>query len=162
MNCRGNSHFWKARTDKLKHSHLSCGILHSHTIWSQSKITFTTNDIWKNKNKNIQGDSYLLKQQKMTFFDGNGWFQVKTFLWWNLDHFNIFQSIYSHFLIWPTFDLKRAYGLQKAGIKKWSFGTHQKLVSIYKLMIEKLTNILQNEIYHVKLSYLTAQKIFWT
>ena len=114
------------------------------------------------QNPIIQGDSYLLKQEEMTFFDGNGWFQVKTFLWWNLDHFNIFQSIYSHFLIWPTFDLKRAYGLQKAGIKKWSFGTHQKLVSIYKLMIEKLTNILQNEICHVKLSYLTAQKIFWT
>ena len=74
------------------------------------------------------------------FFGGNGWFQEKTFSWWNLDYLNIFQSIYNHFLIWPTFDLKTASGFQKAGIKKWSFGTHQKLVLIYKSMIEKLTN----------------------
>ena len=86
------------------------------------------------------------------FFGGNGWFQEKTFSWWNLDYLNIFQSIYNHFLIWPTFDLKTASGFQKAGIKKWSFGTHQKLVLIYKSMIEKLTNILQNEICHVQLS----------
>ena len=42
---------------------------------------------------------------------------MKTFLWWNLDYLNIFQSIYNHFLIWPTFYLKRGCGLKKAKIK---------------------------------------------
>ena len=94
----------------------------------------------------------FIETVKNDFFGGNGWFQVKIILWQILDHLNIFQLIYNHFLIWPTFDLKTASGLQKAGIKKWSFGTHQKLVLIYKSMIEKLTNILQNEICHVQLS----------
>ena len=46
---------------------------------------------------------------------------MKIILWWILDHLNIFQSIYNHFLIWPIFDLKTASGLKKAKIKIFTY-----------------------------------------
>ena len=58
---------------------------------------------------------------KNDFFGGKGWFQVKSFLWWILDHLNIFQSVYKNFLIWPTFNLKTASGLKKAEIKIFTY-----------------------------------------
>ena len=67
------------------------------------------------------GRFIFIETVKNDFFGGNGWFQVKTILWWILDHLNIFQSIYNHFLIWPTFDLKTASGLKKAKIKIFTY-----------------------------------------
>lgn len=34
----GNSHFWQAAANELKHGHLGCGILHGHTVRTQAQI----------------------------------------------------------------------------------------------------------------------------
>lgn len=34
----GNSHLGETAADELKHRHLSCGILHGHTVWTEAQI----------------------------------------------------------------------------------------------------------------------------
>merc|ERR1719270_1597442 len=45
MDCGWDCNLWKTTADKLQHSHLSCGILHSNSVWSESKVAGTSFNI---------------------------------------------------------------------------------------------------------------------
>ena len=80
-------------------------------------LEFARRPLLDQKKPRCTGWFIFIRTVKDYFFGANGWFQVKFILWQILDHLNIFQLIYNHFLIWPTFDLKTASGLKKAKIK---------------------------------------------
>ena len=86
-------------------------LLHLNVVFPQNRHSMPS----------YTGRFIFIETVKNDFFGGNGWFQVKTILWRILDHLNIFQSIYNHFLIWPIFDLKTASGLKKAKIKIFTY-----------------------------------------
>ena len=49
VNSAGHSHSRQSAADELQHSHLSCGILHSHTVRPQSETisAYITSNLYK-------------------------------------------------------------------------------------------------------------------
>lgn len=41
----GNRHLGQTTADELKHRHLSCSVLHSHAVWTQTQIGAATVDL---------------------------------------------------------------------------------------------------------------------
>merc|ERR1719348_1642026 len=38
MNGGGHSNLWKTTAYELQHRHLSCGVLHGNSVWSQPQV----------------------------------------------------------------------------------------------------------------------------